>query len=100
MRGLKRFTGRQCILLCLPACAMLPIPSVARSQNLQNQIEEKIPGIPEGYTIVDGDIQMPIETVKTMRKRAKTTPGEWSAQQANVFPGVPSAGRRAFEKKV
>ena len=39
------------------------------------------PGIPEGYTIVEGDIQMPISVVNAMRRQRK--PGEPAAPEAN-----------------
>lgn len=39
------------------------------------------PGIPEGYTIVEGDIQMPISAVNAMRKQRKA--GEPASPEAN-----------------
>lgn len=35
---------------------------------------DKIPGVPDGYTIVEGDIQMPIAVVNAMRSQGRTEP--------------------------
>jgi len=45
----------------------------AQAQNRQ-RAEERIPGVPEGYTIIEGDIQMPIEVVNAMRSQAQLKP--------------------------
>jgi hypothetical protein len=45
----------------------------AQAQNRQRTVE-RIPGVPEGYTIIEGDIVMPIEIVNTMRNQARLKP--------------------------
>jgi uncharacterized protein (TIGR03437 family) len=58
-----------CILVCLCSATLRP----AHSQT-SRQPEEHIPGVPAGYTIVDGDIQMPISVVNELRLQAEKTP--------------------------
>ncbi|MGH9937533.1 MAG: hypothetical protein ACREAM_14895, partial [Blastocatellia bacterium] len=73
MRKMNRFTFWQITLLCLLACAVPAPLKSARAQTGQ-LTGEKIPGVPEGYTIIEGDIQMPIEVVNAMRGQAQLKP--------------------------
>jgi len=73
MRRTKRCAFWQITLLCLLACAILMILKSAQAQT-GRQAKEKIPGVPEGYTIIEGDIQMPIEVVNAMRSGAQLKP--------------------------
>ena len=73
MRRRNRFTFWQITLFCFLACA---IPLILRSAQAQTgqRAEEKFPSVPEGYTIIEGDIQMPIEVVNAMRSEARLKP--------------------------
>ncbi len=70
MKSVKRFAGWQMLLICLVICLGSTIlPQVSAQTNRQN--EERLPGIPAGYTIIDGDIQMPISVVNAMRQQER-----------------------------
>jgi uncharacterized protein (TIGR03437 family) len=68
MKRKYRFTFLKIALLGMLACA---VPTALESAHAQivRQSQDKDQGIPEGYTIVEGDIQMPIEVVKALRNR-------------------------------
>jgi len=78
MRKIKRLTLWWAPPLCLLVllCALRFRPVSAQSGQ---RPEENIPGVPAGYTIIEGDIQMPIEVVNAMRPQAQLKP---SAPQA------------------
>ena len=70
MKSVKRFAGWQMLVVCLVTClCSATLPPVSAQTNRQN--EERIPGVPAGYTIIDGDIQMPINVVNAMRQQER-----------------------------
>lgn len=73
MKRIKQFTSRHLILLCLLACF---IPATLRLAHAQTdrQTHENIPGIPAGYTIIEGDIVAPISLVNALRKQSVNSP--------------------------
>src|SRR5262249_10388321 len=73
MRRGTRFTSWQVLLLCLLACLWAPVPKPASAQT-SRKTEERIPGVPAGYTIIDGDIQIPIGDVDSMRSQVQLKP--------------------------
>lgn len=71
----------QVALLCLSGLLswmILPAPAQAQTPWLMSK---QHPGIPEGYTIVEGDIQMPISVVNALRQQAR--PGATAVPEAN-----------------
>jgi uncharacterized protein (TIGR03437 family) len=56
-------------MACLCAVKLWPVTAESAQPP-----EENIPGVPAGYTIIDGDIQMPIEVVNAMRSQAQLKP--------------------------
>lgn len=80
MKRLKRFANWQTMLLCLLiGCSAMGLrPAGAQGDR---QPAEKRPGVPDGYTIIDGDIQMPISVVNAMRSQAQLSP---NAPQATL----------------
>lgn len=73
MRGINRCSLWLITLSCLLVCAIGLILKSAQAQT-GRLTQERIPGVPEGYTIIEGDIQMPIEVVNTMRSQARSKP--------------------------
>ena len=73
MTRIKRFKLWRMATLCLLACLCAPPLWPASAQSGQRP-EEIIPGVPAGYTIIEGDIQMPISVVNAMRSQAQLKP--------------------------
>jgi len=73
MKRLKRFANWRTMLLCLLIGCCATGLRLANAQG-DRQPAEKMPGVPEGYTIIDGDIQMPISVVNAMRSQAQLSP--------------------------
>jgi len=74
MKKTKKSTSWRIILLSLLFCVCPVIPEQARAQQTGQRTGDKIPGVPDGYTIVEGDIQMPIAVVNAMRSQAQLKP--------------------------
>jgi hypothetical protein len=71
-----------CILVILSS-AMLRVTSAQTDP----QTEERLPGVPTGYTIIDGDIQMPISIVNAMRQQAQMSPtGPTATVDTQLWP--------------
>ncbi|MDQ3011393.1 MAG: M12 family metallopeptidase [Acidobacteriota bacterium] len=86
MRKIKGLAGWQIVLVCLMALLGAMTLRQASAQTGQ-QIEERIPGIPPGYTIIEGDIQMPISVVTAMRRRAEqSSAAPETTFQTNLWP--------------
>lgn len=69
----KRFMFWQLLLVCLLVGVNAPSLPIAQAQTGQ-QSEEQIPGVPRGFTIVEGDIQIPIETARRLRQLKPNAP--------------------------
>jgi uncharacterized protein (TIGR03437 family) len=87
MKRVKRFTFRRIALFCFLACFCAGSLNSAGAQS-DRQAGENIPGVPAGYTIIEGDIQMPIGVVNAMRSQAQLTPDAPQATfiTANFWP--------------
>src|SRR5262249_17739831 len=71
----------QIAMLCLMGLlGWMILPAPAQTQTPW-PMSKQHPGIPEGYTIVEGDIQMPIGVINAMRLQRK--PGEPAAPEAD-----------------
>ncbi|MDQ3011391.1 MAG: hypothetical protein M3X11_11890, partial [Acidobacteriota bacterium] len=85
MRKTNRFITWRMMLMSLLVwlCVAQIKPAYAQvgAQAGQGTVE-KIPGIPAGYTIIDGDIQVPITVANAMRQRS---------QQERLSPNSPQA---------
>jgi uncharacterized protein (TIGR03437 family) len=68
----------QAAMLCLLIWMML---SESAGAQTPWPMSKQHPGLPKGYTIIEGDIQMPISVVNAMRQQRK--PGEPAAPEAN-----------------
>ena len=73
MKRVKSFTFRRIALFCFLTCFCAAALNSAGAQS-GRQTEKNIPGVPAGYTIVEGDIQMPIEVVNAMRSQTPLKP--------------------------
>lgn len=67
--------------LCLLGLLAWIILTVSAQAQPPWPMSKQHPGIPEGYTIVEGDIQMPISVVNAMRQQGR--PGAPAAPEAN-----------------
>jgi hypothetical protein len=63
-------------LVLLTCLLVILCPTALRLTNAQTdrQTEGTLPGVPAGYTIIDGDIQMPISVVNALRQQAQRAP--------------------------
>ena len=70
MRKTKKFISRSMMWVCLLVwlCAPQTKPTYAQ---VNQRSAENIPGIPAGYTIIDGDIQVPVALANAMRQRSQ-----------------------------
>lgn len=68
MKTRNQYTFWRIAAVGLIACFVTAAFDSASAQ-IRRQNEQVDQGIPEGYTIVEGDIQMPIEVVKALRNR-------------------------------
>ena len=87
MRKIKRLMCWQFVLCCVASWLGATTLRQASAQT-GPQIEERIPGVPAGYTIIDGDIQMPISVVNAMRQQ-RLSPG--------LSPAAPAAPEATFK---
>jgi uncharacterized protein (TIGR03437 family) len=71
MRNKNRFGFWQIALLSFLASVISMALEPAHAQ-IERQRKEIIPGIPEGFTIVEGDIQIPIDVINAMRSGEKS----------------------------
>lgn len=81
MRKTKRLISCQVVWACLLVwmCSAQPKPMYAQ---VNQRTGGHIPGVPVGYTIIDGDIQMPIGVANAMRQQA---------QQERLSPNSPNS---------
>ncbi|MGH9801663.1 MAG: M12 family metallopeptidase, partial [Blastocatellia bacterium] len=73
MRRNKRFTFWQWFLLCLLVGLGSPSLQITEARTSQ-KVEEKIPGLPPGYTLIEGDIQVPVEFARSLRRQSPNAP--------------------------
>lgn len=73
--------GKRWVLLLVVLCAFtLPLASAQTDR----QTGEGQPGIPPGYTIIEGDIQVPISVADSLRQRAPV--GPQATFDTNLWP--------------
>ena len=74
------------VSICLLAWLCLTQSKPTSAQTKQPTVES-IPGIPAGYTIIDGDIQMPMSVVNAMRQQGRLSPNSPQATfNNNLWP--------------
>jgi hypothetical protein len=82
MKSIKRLTSWHLLLFCLLTCLCAPLLRSARAQTGQKaagkqtalQVGERLPGVPEGYTVIEGDIQVPTSSLKAISKDGEIGP--------------------------
>ncbi len=85
MRKIKRLLCWQFVLFCVASWLGATTLRQVSAQTGQ-QIEERIPGVPAGYTIIDGDIQMPISIANAMRQQRLSPAAPQATFKTNLWP--------------
>ena len=73
MKRIKSFSSSSLLLLVWLA-SLSPTPLRPVRAQAEPPITAQFPGLPPGYTLIEGDIQIPIEQVKALRAQKPFTP--------------------------
>ncbi len=85
MRKIKKLMCWQIMLFCVASWLGAATLRQASAQTGQ-PAEERIPGVPAGYTIIEGDIQIPISVANAMRQQQLSPAAPQAAFKTNLWP--------------